>query len=374
MARRTRARFFLWATLSPIVLLAFALALGNAYRLYGKFRLSRDLPAPGRLVSIGDHRLHIHCVGEGRPVTVLVAGAGRFSTDWARVMDLAEPITRVCAYDRSGLGWSEIGSSYSATMSTARGEFEALLRESGEAAPYILVGHSRAGVFVWLYAQDHPEQTAGVVTLDGSPPAPVAADASRPAAASDPDGASRPRENRGRSWNDVKRFAFVRLERLGLMPMISEIWGDELPIPVEYVPPVPLDAFPEAAAQVVRRTERFCERCFADLLLGAPGSATRTMHDLGNLPLVVIARGMPERNPNVERSWRRRQEAMSRLSTSGRLIIADASRHYIHYTQPEIVAEAIDRLAADYRAEHRAALSGGETAHSGLDDAASNSR
>src|SRR5439155_23728487 len=68
-------------------------------------------PAPGLLVDIGGHKLHIRCVGPsgGKPTVILEAGGGGFSRDWSLVQDLLSARVRTCAYDRAGLGRSEPG-------------------------------------------------------------------------------------------------------------------------------------------------------------------------------------------------------------------------------------------------------------------------
>ena len=66
-------------------------------------------PPPGRLVDIGGRRLHLNCSGRGTPVVILVAGGGAFSIDWALVQPHVAGTTRVCSYDRAGLGWSDPG-------------------------------------------------------------------------------------------------------------------------------------------------------------------------------------------------------------------------------------------------------------------------
>src|SRR5580765_1105073 len=68
-------------------------------------------PAPGLLVDIGKHKLHIRCAGpaSGKPTVILEAGGGNFSTTWSAVQGLLSSRVRTCAYDRAGLGWSEPG-------------------------------------------------------------------------------------------------------------------------------------------------------------------------------------------------------------------------------------------------------------------------
>lgn len=64
-----------------------------------------------KLVDVGGgRRLHIRCSGmnfEGSPVVVLESGGGNDSSVWDRVQSEAAKFTRVCSYDRAGLGSSE---------------------------------------------------------------------------------------------------------------------------------------------------------------------------------------------------------------------------------------------------------------------------
>src|SRR4051812_3226828 len=68
-------------------------------------------PAPGVLVDIGGHKLHILCVGPSnrKPTVILEAGGGRSSSDWSKAQNLLSAEVRTCAYDRAGSGRSEPG-------------------------------------------------------------------------------------------------------------------------------------------------------------------------------------------------------------------------------------------------------------------------
>lgn len=65
--------------------------------------------APGRLFDVGGRDLHINCTGTGSPTAVLEGGGGAFAIDWALVQPRVAESTRVCSYDRAGLGWSDPG-------------------------------------------------------------------------------------------------------------------------------------------------------------------------------------------------------------------------------------------------------------------------
>jgi pimeloyl-ACP methyl ester carboxylesterase len=125
----------------------------------------RSFRYPGRLVPVGDHQLHMHCIGTGRPVVVLEAPAMGFSASWQLVQASLEATTRVCAYDRAGLGWSE-ASDRPYDAATAPSELHTLLAGAGEPAPYVLVGEGLGAVLAMEFARRYADDTAALVVND----------------------------------------------------------------------------------------------------------------------------------------------------------------------------------------------------------------
>ena len=124
-------------------------------------------PPPGRMVDIGGRRLHQLCTGQGSPTVVLESGLGDGLGTWRHVQPAVARTTRVCSYDRAGYGWSDPGPQ-PRTSRLVAGDLEALLRASGEPAPYVLVGHSLGGLFVRKYAAASPDAVVGMVLVDSS--------------------------------------------------------------------------------------------------------------------------------------------------------------------------------------------------------------
>src|SRR5919112_5954418 len=89
-------------------LLALAV-IGAIYQVIATQIDQRTYPPPGELVDVGAHSLHINCLGEGSPTVILEAASGAMSAHWVRVQQQVAQTTRVCTYDRAGLGWSEPG-------------------------------------------------------------------------------------------------------------------------------------------------------------------------------------------------------------------------------------------------------------------------
>ncbi len=157
--------------LGLFALLVLLPVLGAAYEVAMTAYDAWRSPPPGRLVAVEGRRLHLHCTGEGRPTVILDAGLGGWSLDWSLVQPEIAQFTRVCAYDRAGLGWSDPGPAPRDARQAVH-ELHALLAESGP-GPLVLVGHSNGGLRVLLYAGTFPGEVAGLVLVD---PTPVATD------------------------------------------------------------------------------------------------------------------------------------------------------------------------------------------------------
>jgi pimeloyl-ACP methyl ester carboxylesterase len=92
-----------------------------------------------------------------------------WSTDWILVHPKIAKVTRVCAYDRAGYGWSDPGPQPRDARQVAA-ELHTLLSEAGIDDRVILVGHSLGGLFVQYYARTYPQQIAGIVLVDAVHP------------------------------------------------------------------------------------------------------------------------------------------------------------------------------------------------------------
>jgi len=96
--------------LIPIVIIGLPI-IGAIFQAIATARDKRNLPPPGQLTDAGAHRLHLHVTGTdtGKPAVILEAGMASFSSNFVWVQQELEQVTRVVAYDRAGLGWSDSG-------------------------------------------------------------------------------------------------------------------------------------------------------------------------------------------------------------------------------------------------------------------------
>jgi pimeloyl-ACP methyl ester carboxylesterase len=143
--------------------------VGAIYQAIATERAERAYPPPGEMVDVGGYSLHINCVGQGSPTVVLDAALGAMSASWVLVQREVSDTTRVCAYDRAGMGWSEMGPEPRDAKQISS-ELHTLLTKAGIEGPYVLVGHSFGGLYMQTYAARYPDEVAGVSLVESSHP------------------------------------------------------------------------------------------------------------------------------------------------------------------------------------------------------------
>jgi pimeloyl-ACP methyl ester carboxylesterase len=127
----------------------------------------REFERPGQLWDVGGHQLHVHCIGTGVPTVVLEAPEAGMSAAWGLVQPAVAQQTRVCSYDRAGLGWSERAERPYNPTDTAV-ELRALLDNSKEEGPFVLAGQGLGAGYAALFASRFAEQTAALILVDAS--------------------------------------------------------------------------------------------------------------------------------------------------------------------------------------------------------------
>ena len=264
-----------------------------------KVAVSKNAQTPtlDRLVGVGAGALHVHCIGNGAPLVLLDAGLGDDGRVWSKVLPEVGRITRACAYDRLGLGYSSPAPRPRAVRQMVD-ELHQLLEMTAPGVPYVLVAHSFAGLTTRLYVSQYPNEVAGLVLVDPTT-----------------------EEQDTRFWS--------LLPEQHLKPF-REMLGRN-PEGVDF------DVF-RAGMSELRRSHR----------------------SLGDRPLVVLTAG-EKSGPGVSEEvdaqmaavWLDMHAENARLSSNGVHVVAKQSGHYIQLEEPQLVVAAIREVVHASRTKTR---------------------
>ena len=342
------------ALLIGAAVFGFALAACIVYQALGTARDAVRFPPPGRLVAIEGNRalrLHIHSYGDAGPSVILDAGIGASSLSWGLVQPLVAKFARVYAYDRAGYGWSDPPRRVDGPRIASRlaAELRGLLHAAEVPGPYILVGHSFGGYVARLYAQRWPVEVAGLAMLD-SPDTSEWANPSPEQRRRHLGGAFFARIGARLAHLGVVRFCLNRLGQgsKGFPVAVTRAFG-----------PAALELVTRMVGQVMKYPPEFRRVAQAhwsrpapfaslgDHLQHLPESAREVAAcgPLGDLPFAV----MTASNPSPARAAN--QDAMACQSSRGRHIIAREGGHWLLLDQPALVAQAIESVVEEVRAE-----------------------
>jgi pimeloyl-ACP methyl ester carboxylesterase len=127
---------------------------------------SAEMTVREKMVDVGDHRLHCRVFGKGSPAVLLISGFMAPQTYWDGIVPALAERTMVVTYDRAGYYKSELGKD-PCTGRQSTLELKTMLDQLEVQQPYVVVGHSYGVKIAKLFAATYPDQTLGVVLIDG---------------------------------------------------------------------------------------------------------------------------------------------------------------------------------------------------------------
>jgi pimeloyl-ACP methyl ester carboxylesterase len=322
-----------------VAIVALVVLAGWLYQRAGTARDRKRHPAPGELIDLNGRSLHILSRGEGSPTVVFESGLMSTVLSWEAVQaEIAKATCAVC-YDRAGLGWSDPGPAPRDAAQIVT-ELHRLLALAQISAPFILVGHSFAGLTTRLFAARYPEEVAGLVLID-------------PVVPGEWNSANEHNQKRIRTGAKILRRATV-LSRFGLIRFVSFLLRAGVkPIAEPLVRLLSrgapkgdgssrsplfwnLPRSERAMAPVFWVQPKFTET-IAEQLENFPRSAAQltAAENLKDVPVTVISAA------NTPADRKLAHIALAHLSACGTYLTATRSGHWVMTDEPELVVQAI---------------------------------
>lgn len=249
-------------------------------------------------VDIGRFALHIRCTGEHTPTVIIETGFGEpgvgETSSWKNVIAEIEQKTRICAYDRAGLGSSDVAPGANRSSRDMAKDLHALLVNAGIPGPYILVAHSLGGFTARVFAHDYKNEVVGMVLVDSSHPD---------------------------QWSAINK----------ILPLQTPDEPESLK-QIRIIPPASLPEKMDIPTSI---------------------NQVRAVKTLGDLPLVVLSHSAnmvidpnlsPDLSGKIEQLWEKLQNDLAALSSNSTHLIAVNAGHYIQVDEPKLVIDAILKL------------------------------
>lgn len=255
--------------------------------------------------------MRYQCYGVGVPTVIIEPGGGTsletvFSWNrpigWAVIVPEIAKTTRVCAYDRAGLGRSDKAPMPRTSADVAK-DLHALIERTGLRAPFVIAGQSFGGMNARMFAHLYPEAVAGLILIDSSHP-----DAYPEIAKVLPARAP-----------DDKDYELVKGWREGPDLSKTREWVD----------------------------------------LKANGDLVRATGGIGDKPLVVLTQSPQWNDPYapddiealIDAVGARLQAGLTALSTNSKQVVASKAGHNIQFDEPQLVIDAIVDVVAKVRSD-----------------------
>jgi pimeloyl-ACP methyl ester carboxylesterase len=126
---------------------------------------SQNTPPLGGFQDLDGRRVYVHTSGSGGPAVVFLPGASAIGLNYYGLQQQVAAFTTAVVYDRGGSGYSD-PLPLPRTAEAVAAELRELLHNQGIPGPYVLVAHSLGGAYAFRFAQDFPDEVAGLVWLD----------------------------------------------------------------------------------------------------------------------------------------------------------------------------------------------------------------
>ena len=310
--------------------------IGKVWNSVVQKRLLEDNHPLGQFFVVNGRRMHLYCLGEGRPTVVAEAGSGEDSLTWTLLQKSLASQVRFCSYDRAGMGWSETQSNQRDANNIVQ-ELHALLIAANERGPFVLLGHSLGGLYIREFQQKYPDETDALIFLD----------AVTPAAYTGQSGADLGLDEASVEQRSDFRFIDWAEEVTGYARLMNQC--SDVPRPL-------------ASIRKLYETDQ----CIAsqDAEQRMEGQAIKTdLQELSSQPIKIPVLILSEdKSPTFQTqeavsSWNHVQAGLLNLSPQSYRVIATNSNHFLQFNCPEFVAEEIRnflQLAGAYQKQYGA--------------------
>lgn len=274
---------------------------------------AKNFPIVGEMVEVNNHKINVFSEGKGNSTVVFCSGNTEPNSyaDFYPLYNKISKYAKVVTYDRPGHGWSEVTDT-SRDIDTIVEEMHEALEESGQKAPYILVGHSYASLQVIRFTQMYKNEVSGIVLIDGGNPEYYA-------------------EN-GLEISKSIAYSYKFLKSIGIARLVinhTNYYSKNLKL------------LPDNLQQIYLSmilTTMYNSNIIEEGNLARTNAKTVLENGhLGDLPIKILT--APD-----DDVWNNSQATLKEWSTNSEQIVVDGAGHAIYHTHPDVINNEILKL------------------------------
>lgn len=287
----------------------FIVIIGFTYEHISRIYYNEQYKPYGEFVDIDGHKLNYIKKGSSGPTVIFETGHTLTGhVDWIRIQEkLPEDFTTI-SYSRAGLLWSERGNNR-ITSKNIGNDLKKLLEKTNCPKPYILVGHSFAGITLRDFIVNNEDDIKNIIFIDALNP------------------------------NMYERTKPNMMPKQ-LMTFFSEIGLARIFMKYNY----PNTDKTDIENQVSNNLMHLSMKTNIEEIHETYNISLEAMKlDFPNIPLTIIAPyDYMAKNPTSEISkW---QKNLLTISSESELIIAKKSGHMVHWEEPNLIIDKIMSL------------------------------
>jgi len=156
-------------------IIAFFVVIVSGSWVYHSTVMKKEIastPAPGILVDVDGHSMHVYTEGDGEQTIVFLSGSGTSAPtlDFKPLWSELSPKYKIAVVEKSGYGWSDTAD-VSREIDVVLEQSRTALQLAGVQPPHVLAAHSMSGLEAIRWTQKYPEEVVAIIGLDPAIPA-----------------------------------------------------------------------------------------------------------------------------------------------------------------------------------------------------------
>lgn len=309
-----------------ILLLVSILIIGFVYEQVSRLYFDAKSPSENEFVNVAGRQIHFSKKGNGNFTVVFESGIGGDYLHWQNLQKEVSKYHTTLSYDKAGILWSDATDEVS--LERYSKDLYQLLEKTKCPKPYILVGHSFAGITLRPFIKEHKDAIAGIIFIDVSHP-----------------------EQMERSSEKLKQSVVPPPK--GVLSFLNEVGAIRMLYSC-----VPFTSSVSKEHWFNQHVKNYFYKIFSGLMQEVENDKklmkeASKINSFGAIPLTIITAKYPDgveqiADKNLEKEYLSThynlQKDLLKLSTNSTQIFAEKSGHYVTLQEPELIFEAIMKM------------------------------